>query len=501
MQGKVEELKKHLYRVFDIRSAASLLEWDQQILMPAGGAAARGEQVATLSALAHEIATSEETGRLLEAAEAEVTEMAYDSDDASLVRVLRRDYDRNTKIPTELVAERAKVTAMAFEAWKQARAENNVALFEPHLERVMDIIRRVADALGYEEHPYDALLQNFEPGMRTSQVTRLFEELKVGLVPLLKDITEHGKPVDDNFLSRDYDVDRQWDFTLVVLRDIGYDFNRGRQDQALHPFTTTFATDDVRLTTRLLSNRPQSAIFSSVHEGGHALYEQGSPARFDRTALAGGATMALHESQSRLWENMLGRSKAFWQHYFPILRAFFPEPLADVNLEQFYRAVNIVRPDFIRVEADEVTYNMHIFVRFELEQALLSGALAVKDVPEAWNAKYQDYLGITPRNNAEGCLQDVHWCSGLVGYFPTYALGNLIAAQLYHRMKADLPGIEEAFARGEFQPLLAWMRQHIHSHGAKFTAAELLASELGEEISAQPLLEYMRDRYSEIYEL
>lgn len=501
MQGKVEELKKHLYRVFDIRSAASLLEWDQQILMPAGGAAARGEQVATLSALAHEIATSEETGRLLEAAEAEVTEMAYDSDDASLVRVLRRDYDRNTKIPTELVAERAKVTAMAFEAWKQARAENNVALFEPHLERVMDVIRRVADALGYEEHPYDALLQNFEPGMRTSQVTRLFEELKAGLVPLLRDITEHGKPIDDSFLSRDYDVNRQWDFTLVVLRDIGYDFNRGRQDQALHPFTTTFATDDVRLTTRLLSNRPQSAVFSSIHEGGHALYEQGSPAHFDRTALAGGATMALHESQSRLWENMLGRSKAFWQHYFPILRAFFPEPLADVNLEQFYRAVNIVRPDFIRVEADEVTYNMHIFVRFELEQALLSGALAVKDVPEAWNAKYQDYLGITPRNDAEGCLQDVHWCSGLVGYFPTYALGNLIAAQLYHRMKADLPGVEEAFARGEFLPLLTWMRQHVHSHGAKFTAAELLTRELGEEISAQPLLEYMRNRYSEIYEL
>jgi len=501
MQGKVEELKKHLYRVFDIRSAASLLEWDQQILMPAGGAAARGEQVATLSALAHEIATSEETGRLLEAAEAEVTEMAYDSDDASLVRVLRRDYDRNTKIPTELVAERAKVTAMAFEAWKQARAENNVALFEPHLERVMDVIRRVADALGYEEHPYDALLQNFEPGMRTSQVTRLFEELKAGLVPLLRDITEHGKPIDDSFLSRDYDVNRQWDFTLVVLRDIGYDFNRGRQDQALHPFTTTFATDDVRLTTRLLSNRPQSAVFSSIHEGGHALYEQGSPAHFDRTALAGGATMALHESQSRLWENMLGRSKAFWQHYFPILRAFFPEPLADVNLEQFYRAVNIVRPDFIRVEADEVTYNMHIFVRFELEQALLSGALAVKDVPEAWNAKYQDYLGITPRNDAEGCLQDVHWCSGLVGYFPTYALGNLIAAQLYHRMKADLPGVEEAFARGEFLPLLTWMRQHVHNHGAKFTAAELLTRELGEEISAQPLLEYMRNRYSEIYEL
>lgn len=501
MNAKVEELKKHLYQVYDIRSAAAVLEWDQQILMPAGGATARGEQVATLSALAHEIAISEKTGRLLEAAEAEVMGMAYDSDDASLVRVLRRDYDRNTKIPTELVAERAKVTAMAFEAWKQARAENNVALFEPHLERVMDVIRRVADALGYEEHPYDALLQNFEPGMRTSQVTQLFEDLKAGLVPLLKDITERGKPIDDSFLSRDYDVNRQWDFTLVVLRDIGYDFNRGRQDQAPHPFTTTFACDDVRLTTRLFANRPQSAIFSSVHEGGHALYEQGSPAHFDRTALAGGATMALHESQSRLWENMLGRSKVFWQHYFPIFKAFFPEPLADVNLEQFYRAVNVVRPDFIRVEADEVTYNMHIFVRFELEQALLAGTLAVKDVPEAWNAKYQDYLGITPRNDAEGCLQDVHWCSGLVGYFPTYALGNLIAAQLYRRMKADLPDVETGFARGEFLPLLAWMRGHVHGHGAKFTAAELLERELGEEISAQPLLEYMRDRYSEIYEL
>ncbi|MDX9954588.1 MAG: carboxypeptidase M32 [Anaerolineae bacterium] len=501
MNAKVEELKKHLYQVYDIRSAAAVLEWDQQILMPAGGATARGEQVATLSALAHEIAISEKTGRLLEAAEAEVVGMAYDSDDASLVRVLRRDYDRNTKIPTELVAERAKVTAMAYEAWKQARAENNVALFEPHLERVMDVIRRVADALGYEEHPYDALLQNFEPGMRTSQVTQLFEDLKAGLVPLLKDITERGKPIDDSFLSRDYDVNRQWDFTLVVLRDIGYDFNRGRQDQAPHPFTTTFACDDVRLTTRLFSNRPQSAIFSSVHEGGHALYEQGSPAHFDRTALAGGATMALHESQSRLWENMLGRSKAFWQHYFPILKAFFPKPLADVNLEQFYRAVNVVRPDFIRVEADEVTYNMHIFVRFELEQALLAGTLAVKDVPEAWNAKYQDYLGITPRNDAEGCLQDVHWCSGLVGYFPTYALGNLIGAQLYRRMKADLPDAETGFARGEFLPLLAWMRGHVHGHGAKFTAAELLERELGEEISAQPLLEYMRDRYSEIYAL
>ena len=501
MTQKIEQLKQHLYRSHDIGTAAAVLDWDQQVYMPPGGAEARGEQSATLSSLAHEIFTSEETGRLLEATEAEVAGMEYDTDEASLVRVVRRNYDRAVKVPTALVAERAKVTAMAFEAWKQARAEHNFALFQPHLERVMDVIRRIADALGYEELPYDALLQGFEPGMRTSQVAQLFDALKAGLVPLLQAITERGKPVDASFLSREYDVDRQWDFTLLVLRDIGYDFQRGRQDKAPHPFTTTFSCNDVRLTTRLFSDRPQSAIFSSVHEGGHALYEQGSPLRFERTALAGGATMGLHESQSRLWENMLGRSKPFWKHYFPILRAFFPQALAEVTLDDFYRAINVVKPDFIRVEADEVTYNLHIFVRFELEQALLSGELAVKDVPAAWNAKYQEYLGITPRNDAEGCLQDVHWCSGLVGYFPTYALGNLIGAQLYRRMKADLPGIEDGFARGEFLPWLTWMREHVHNHGAKFTAPELLTRELGEEISAQPLLEYMQARYSEIYAL
>lgn len=501
MGEQVEQLKKHLQRYYDLNAAAALLGWDQQVNMPPGGAAARGEQSATLSALSHELFTAEETARRLEAAEAEVAGMEFDADDASLVRVLRRHYDRATKIPTELVAERAKVTALAFEAWRQARAENNVALFEPHLERVIEVTRRIADALGYEEHPYDALLQNFEPGIRTSQVSRLFNDLKAGLTPLLQAITERGKPIDDSFLGRHYDVGRQWDFTLVILRDMGYDFNRGRQDQAPHPFTTNFGRNDVRLTTRLISDRPQSALFSSVHEGGHALYEQGSPERFERTALSGGATMALHESQSRLWENMIGRNKPFWQHYFPILRAFFPEQLADVRLDDFYRAVNVVRPDFIRTEADEVTYNLHIFIRFELEQALLSGALTAREVPEAWNARYQDYLGITPRDDAEGCLQDVHWSSGLIGYFPTYALGNLIAAQLYRRMKADLPGMEEGFARGEFLPPLQWLREHVHRHGSKFTAPELLARELGEEISAEPLLEYIRARYSEIYEL
>lgn len=501
MGEKVTQLQQHLYRPHDLQHAGAVLGWDQEVHMPPGGSNARAEQLATLSSLAHEMFTSEETGRLLEAAEAEVASLDYDSDDASLVRVTRREYDKMTKIPTSLVAELSKATSKGFVAWRQAREDNDYPHFRPHLREILDINRQIADILGYEEHPYDALLSFYEPGVKTSEVTRLFDDLKAGLVPLLRAIVERGQPVDDAFFGQDYDTGRQWDLTLVILRDMGYDFSRGRQDKAPHPFTTNFSCDDVRVTTRLLKNRPQSALFSSAHEGGHALYEQGIPQKFERTMLSGGATLGLHESQSRLWENMVGRSRSFWQHYLPIMRAFYPEQLAGIPLEQFYRAINKVQPDFIRVEADEATYNMHVFIRFDLEQSLVSGSLQVEDVPDAWNAKYKEYLGITPRNDAEGCLQDVHWAHGTIGYFPTYTLGNLISAQLYRRAKQDLPGLEAGFAEGNLRPLLGWLREHVHVHGAKFTAAELVERELGEEISAQPLLDYMRERYTEIYEL
>ncbi len=501
MGEKVAQLQQHLYRPHDLQYAVAILGWDQEVNMPPGGSNARAEQLATLSSLAHEMFTAAETGRLLEAAEVEVADLDYDSDDVSLVRVTRREYDKMTKIPTSLVAELSKATSKGFVAWRQAREENDYLHFRPHLREILDLNRQIADILGYEENPYDALLSFYEPGMKTSEVACLFDDLKAGLVPLLRAIVERGKPVDDAFFGQDYDTGRQWDLTLVILRDMGYDFSRGRQDKAPHPFTTNFSCDDVRVTTRLLKNRPQSALFSSAHEGGHALYEQGIPQKFERTMLSGGATLGLHESQSRLWENMVGRSRSFWQHYLPIMRAFYPEQLAGITLEQFYRAINKVQPDFVRVEADEVTYNMHIFIRFDLEQSLVAGSLQVEDIPDAWNAKYEEYLGITPRNDAEGCLQDVHWAHGTIGYFPTYTLGNLISAQLYRRAKQDLPGLEAGFAEGNLRPLLGWLREHVHVHGAKFTAAELLERELGEEISAQPLLDYMRERYTEIYEL
>ncbi|HDQ34937.1 MAG TPA: carboxypeptidase M32 [Chloroflexi bacterium] len=503
MGEKIKQLQGHLYPSFDLGHASGVLSWDQEVYMPPGGAQARAEQLATLAAMGHEILVSDETGALLEAAEAEVEAegLDYDSDDASLVRVTRRQYDRMTKIPTEIVAEMSRATSQAFVAWRQAREENDFSLFQPHLQKIVDLNVKIADILGYEEHPYDALLDFFEPGIKTAQITQLFEELKAGQVPLLQEIVERGKPVDDDFFSREYPVERQWDLTLVMLRDIGYDFSHGRQDKAPHPFTIHFSCNDVRVTTRLFSDRPQSAIFSSTHEGGHALYEQGIPEKFERTFLAGGATLGLHESQSRMWENLVGRSRPFWRHYLPIMRAFFPEQLADVSFEEFYRGINKVQPDLIRVEADEVTYNMHIFVRFELEQALIKGELPIADVPDAWNAKYEEYLGITPPNDAEGCLQDIHWSHGTIGYFPTYTLGNLISAQLYARAKQELPGLEEGFTRGEFAPLLQWLRDHVHAHGSKFTAPELLERELGEEIRAQPYLEYMRAKYTDIYDL
>lgn len=501
MGEKVEQLKAHLYRPIDLMHIAELLGWDQEVYMPPQGTQTRADQLATLSGMAHEIFTSEETARLLESAEAEVVGLDYDSDEASLVRVTRRNFDLQTKIPTELVIRQSQATSRGFAAWRQARAASNYALFQDNLAEIVDINRERADYLGYTEHPYDALLNQFETGMKTAQVEVLFSALREGLIPLVQAIAA-ADPIDESFLAqRDYDLDRQWDFTLVLLRDMGYDFQRGRQDKAPHPFTSNFSSQDVRVTTRFSQTHPNSAFFSSLHEGGHALYEQGIPQKFDRTPLGGGATLGLHESQSRLWENQVGRSTPFWEHYFPIMRAFFPEQLADVSFEAFYRAVNIVKPDFIRVEADEVTYNMHIFVRFELEKDLLTGALKAADVPDAWNAKYRDYLGITPPDDAQGCLQDIHWSHGTIGYFPTYTLGNLIAAQLYARAQQDLPGLEAGFARADFAPLLAWTREKVHRHGSKFTAPELLSRELGQEISAQPLLDYMWARYGAIYHL
>jgi carboxypeptidase Taq len=501
MGEKLDALLHQLAQISDLQHAAAVLGWDQEVYMPDNGITPRAHQLATLNTLAHEMFTSSDMAKILEAAEAKVIGLEYDSDEASHARVTRRLFDEMTKIPTELVARESHATSQAFVAWRKARETDDFALFEPHLEEVVAIQIEKAEHLGYKDHPYDALLDQFEPDMTTAKVTALFDELKGGLLPLVQEIA--SKPeVDDSFLAEQaYNQQRQWDFTVLLLHDLGYDFTRGRQDKAPHPFTVEFGNSDVRVTTRLSDTHPQSAIFSSVHEGGHALYELGSPDRFERTSLAGGATLGLHESQSRLWENQVARSMPFWRHYFPILRAFFPDQLREVTLEHFHRAINKVKPSLIRVEADEVTYNLHILIRFELEQGLITGELKVADVPEAWNAKYEEYLGIRPPNNALGCLQDIHWSHGTIGYFPTYTLGNLMSAQIYAQAKTEYPELEAGYSRGEFAPLLAWLRERIHSYGRKLTAPELMRREFQQEMSAHPLLAYLRDKYTALYAL
>jgi carboxypeptidase Taq len=501
MTTNLEQLKKRLALVSDLSAVSALLDWDQQVNMPPGGGEARAHHLATVESLAHRLFVADETGELLERAAEGTSDLAYDSIGASLVRVTQREYDRMRRVPESLVAERALATSRAFDAWQKARAESDFEQFRPHLERVLGLTIAYAEAVGYEDCIYDALLDQFEPEMKTTQVTQVFKALKQGLLPLLQAISDQGQPVNDTFLHRAYPGQPQWDFGTLVLSDMGFDFNHGRQDRSSHPFTTAFSPNDVRLTTRVQPEQFQSALFATVHEGGHALYDQGIHLDLDRTPLFAGASYAVHESQSRLWENVVARSRGFWSHYLPLLREFFSAQLAGVDLETFYRAINKVEPSLIRVEADEVTYSLHIFLRFELEQDLLEGRLAVVNLPEAWNAKMAAYLGTTPPNDALGVLQDVHWSGGAFGYFPSYALGNLLAAQFYDRALEEMPELTGQIATGEFRPLLTWLRENIHQHGKKFTPADLVQRVTGGPMRAQPFLAYLREKYGEIYGL
>ena len=495
-----EQLRARMAELGHIHSTIAVLGWDQQCYMPAGGAEERAEQFSTLGKIAHEMFVSDETRRLLDGAEAEVAGLAGDTDEALTVRVVRRDFDKATKLPTELVIEMAKTTTLAHEIWVKARGESDFAQFAPSLEKILDLNRRAAEHLGYEDRMYDALLDQYEPGMKTREVERVFDELRPGLVQLVQEIAERP-PIDDSVLRRDFDEDRQLRFGETVIKKMGFDFARGRQDRAVHPFCTSFGKDDVRITTRFDKNWLPSALMGTIHETGHALYEQGLDPKDDNTPLSGAASLGVHESQSRLWENTIGRSRTFWNVFFPDLQKAFPESLSDVDVDTFYRAINKVQPSLIRVEADEVTYNLHIMLRFEMEKALLDGSLSVADAPEAWNQKMREYLGVTPPDDARGILQDVHWSSGSFGYFPTYSLGTLLSAQLYDKALADVPGIADDLASGEYGTLLDWLRTHIHRPGRRYLPAELVQRACGEPAQSRSYLRYLRAKFGELYGL
>jgi carboxypeptidase Taq len=499
MEEKLRELRTRLGEISDLRKASAMLGWDQQTYMPPGGAAARAEQLATLNKTSHDWFIADEVGDLLEALAGAGWD--YDSDEAALVRVVARDYEKARKVPSELVAEFARVTALAYEAWHKARSESDFSLFQPHLEKIVDLNVRLAEALGYEDRIYDALLDQFEPEMKTATVAAIFEDLKAELLPLVQAISERIDAVDDSVLHRTFDEQKQWDFGLQVIKDFGFDFARGRQDKSVHPFTTSFSTGDVRLTTRVDAQYLPSALFGTLHECGHGLYEQGISASLERTSLDDGASLGIHESQSRLWENLVGCSREFWSHYFTPLREVFPDQLSDVDAEAFYRAINRVEPSFIRVEADEVTYNLHILLRFELENEMLERKVKIADLPEAWKARMEKYLGIVPPDDARGVLQDIHWSGGALGYFPTYSLGNLTSVQFFDKARADIPDLGQQIAAGQFDELLNWLRENIHRYGRKYTPAELVKRVTGKELTAANYIAYIKAKFGDLYGL
>lgn len=496
MSETLKTLKSKLYDINAINTAIAVMDWDHQTYMPKGGAEARGAHVGLLGRMAHEMLTSDEMGQLLEKAGGEA---APSSDDAAMVRVTKRKYDLATKIPSSLVEEKMRLSSEAHERWVQARANNDFASFAPTLEKMFGIARQEAEYLGYKDHIYDALLDQYEEGARTEEVRSMFDTLKDPLVDLVKAIKDSPNQIDDSRLYGHWDVDKQRQFTEKIVQAVGFSFERGRQDVAAHPFCTNFSIADVRLTTRY-KDYIGSAIFGSLHEAGHGLYEQGSPMEWDRTPLAGGVSLGVHESQSRTWENIVGRSKAFWSRFLPDLQATFSE-LTAFNLDGWYRAINRVEPSFIRVEADEVTYNLHILVRFELECDLLEGTLAVKDLPEAWNQKYRDYLGITPDTDSVGCLQDVHWSAALIGYFPTYSMGNLLSYQIWNCLRKDVGDTDALMAEGKFEPILTWLQEKIYRQGSKYPPRDLIMNVTGKPMGAEDYMTALKAKYSEIYGL
>ena len=492
----VTELKASLARIDDLGKAAAVLSWDQQTYMPPGGVRARVNQLTRLSELAHAYSTDPQLGAQISAAE-EAAEPGTDA--AALVRVARREYDQATKLSPELVSELTQTTAEANQIWEIARAEAGFKSFAPHLTKIVELSRQVAEACGYADHPYDGLLDIYEPGMTTKALKTLFSELEAEIVPLVKTVGEQARTGEDESLHGTFDEKTQLDYAWQTVTKWGLDAKRSRQDLTTHPFCTSFDIGDVRITTRVREDYLPYSLFPTMHESGHAMYEQGIKPSYARGPLGRGASLGVHESQSGLWENLVGRSKEFWKKNYVGLLETFPQ-LKNTSLADFYLAINAVKPSFIRVEADELTYNLHILMRFDLETALLDGNLKVQELPEAWNAKVKEYLGITPPSDAQGVLQDVHWSAGLIGYFPTYTIGNVLSVQLWDAAQKEAE-VAKGVAQADYAPLLQWLRTHVHQHGAALLPAELTVQATGQPLNTKPYLSYLKQKYSQLYGL
>lgn len=496
------ELTQQLTTTATLASVSAVLGWDEQTYMPHGGAEHRANQLGMLAGMVHEHATAPRLGELLQQLAGSEYTQDPDSPEAANIREAQRDYTRATKLPRRLVEELSRVTTLGQHAWVEARKKSDFAQFQPWLEKIVKLKREEAETVGYGAGvPYDALLDEFEPGATAADIVALFTPLRDALVPLIAQIRDSGKVAPIEILERNYPIEAQRSFSRYASQKIGFSYEEGRLDEAAHPFCSGFGPGDCRLTTRYNFHHFPSAFFGTLHESGHGIYEQGLPKAAFGTPLGSATSLGIHESQSRLWENFVGRGRAFWKYFYPTAQAIFAESLGPTKFEDFYWAINDVRPSFIRVEADEATYNLHIMLRFEIEQPLVAGTLQPADVPAVWNETFTRYFGITPPNDAQGCLQDIHWSFGGIGYFPTYTLGNMYAAQFFEAAQRDISDLNGKLASGDYVPLKEWLNTKIHIHGKRYRAQRLAEQVTGHKLSHEPLVNHLRSKYAELYGL
>lgn len=491
------DLQTVMYRVSDIGAAAAVLSWDQETYMPKGAVQARSEQLATLTGLAHHYMTNDDAQRAVEAFAGYADSLSERQ--RRVGRTFIKDFDRANKLPAELLVEQARTASLGQDAWKNARQQNNFMLFKPLLERMVQLKREEALCLTPTEHPYDALLDVYEPGLTVSALIPVFKRLKDGTMNLLGKIAPHQSRMSDEVLYRTFPIDKQLSLAQNIIHSLGFSDSTGRVDLSAHPFCTSFANTDVRLTTRVRDNDLRSCLFGLIHEAGHGMYEQGVSSDLSRTPSGQGASMGIHESQSLFWENIIARSEVFWDWAFPLLREEFPAQMADQDVSAFYKAVNSIKPSLNRVESDELTYNLHIILRFEFEKSLIEGSMNVSDIPEAWNASMKNLLGVDVPNDAEGCLQDVHWSIGLMGYFPSYTLGKLYAAMFWNQMRKDIADVERKIADGNFSEILSWLRFNIHDHGRTEVPQEIVQRVCGRPLTEMDFLEYVGSKAQRVY--
>ena len=497
MNNNYSQYKTTLQKIADIKYASAVLQWDQETYLPPKGGDIRGRQIATLSEIAHEKFTDEKLGSLLE--ELLVKDGLSDSQKRNAELSLY-DFNKSKKLPTAFVRKMSEAVNKSFHAWILARKENSFTVFQQPLHDIIELKKQEADLLGYESHPYDALMNDYDRGLTVTKVDALFTSLKPGLLDLLQKIKNQPE-IDQSFLHQHFGKDKQWEIGLEILKRMQFDFAAGRQDVSEHPFTINFNNSDVRITTRMDENDFSNMLWSCMHEGGHALYEQGLPAGEYGLPLSEYCSLSIHESQSRLWENCIGRGLSFWQHNFPLLQNFFPAQFENIDTTQFYKGINKVQPSLIRTEADELTYHFHVMVRYEIEKQLIDGSISAKDIPAMWNELYKKYLGLTVPDDKRGCLQDVHWSHGSFGYFATYSIGSLYAAQLYAAISAQNPSVEDELASGNNQKILLWLQQHIYKFGRYYTSEELCSKATGETLNSRFFFEYVADKYAAVYEM